>query len=85
MLTNSIKYCKHDAKVEIDIDLAENERYILKYKDNGPGYDIDSEANKKGLGMGNINSRLKMIEAQLINSSKVGFGAQYLITYIDKS
>jgi signal transduction histidine kinase len=83
MLTNSIKYCKNDAKVQIDIEQDENDRYIWNYKDNGPGYDIESEANKKGLGMGNINSRLKMIDAQLINNSKVGSGAQYLITYND--
>lgn len=82
MLTNSIKYCERGI-VQIKIDQASSERFTLVYSDDGPGYDANSEKNRRGLGMGNIENRLKMIGAAFTNDSKLGHGAHYEITYMD--
>lgn len=83
MLTNSIKYCLK-GNVVIRIEETSPDHYSFCFFDNGPGYDANSEKNKRGLGMGNIDSRLKMIGAQMKNNSKIGQGSSYEIQYIDQ-
>ena len=51
----------------------------LEYQDNGKGFDISNFNNKKGLGMKNIESRLKMIKATFQYDSSPGKGMEMVI------
>lgn len=72
LINNSIK---HGKATEIDIDLCSKETLIkLTYQDNGIGFDSTNATHKKGLGMKNIESRLRIINAtyQLNSSAEDG-------------
>ncbi len=61
LLTNTVKHA-HANQVMIKC-FAENDTSIITYQDNGKG--IDTAAGKKyGMGMQNIEARLRMIQAQ---------------------
>lgn len=69
LINNSIK---HGKATEIDINVS-SEKTILKltYQDNGIGFDSSETNYKKGLGMKNIESRLRIINGTYqLNSSK---------------
>lgn len=68
LINNSIR---HGAATQLTIDLGILENLIhLKYHDNGEGFDTIDVQNKKGLGMKNMESRLRMIQAtHQLNSS----------------
>ncbi len=72
LINNSIK---HGKATEIDIDLYSKEALIkLTYQDNGIGFDSTNTTHKKGLGLKNIESRLRIINAtyQLNSSAENG-------------
>lgn len=55
---------RHGKATGIDIKLClDDEMLELIYKDNGIGFDITNVEEKKGLGMKNIESRLRIIKA----------------------
>ncbi len=82
IITNSIKYGK-GCSVKLQIDYKDSQLNI-EYKDDGPGYDPLADSNKHGMGLGNISNRLKMINAEWTNASKLKSGTHYLIKYIDQ-
>ncbi|MBL7774596.1 MAG: sensor histidine kinase [Saprospiraceae bacterium] len=53
----------------------------LEYSDNGPGFDLSAAHYKPGLGMQNIQSRLRMIGAELHFESAPGAGVRARIKY----
>ncbi|AXG70056.1 oxygen sensor histidine kinase NreB [Kordia sp. SMS9] len=69
LINNSIK---HGKATEIDLHVSAEETSIkLTYQDNGTGFDSSQKSYKKGLGMKNIESRLRIINATYhLNSSK---------------
>lgn len=80
--TNMIKYGRISC-CEI-IFYKENEDYMILIKDDGISYDFkELYAVSKGTGLKNINSRLKVIEADF-NQIKVDKGNQFLISIKDK-
>lgn len=52
---------------------------ILTYHDNGKGYEKDSSATKKGLGLRNIDSRVKLIKGKISTESTPGNGVTVII------
>ncbi len=74
LINNTLKYAK--AK-KISINLNENEyAIILKYSDDGIGFEINPEENS-GMGLTNIKSRVKSLDGsiELVTSPEKGFYA----------
>jgi len=83
LINNSIR---HGAATQLTIDLGILENLIhLKYQDNGKGFDIIDVQNKKGLGMKNMESRLRMIQATHQMNSTPGRGLTMEIELRNKS
>ena len=82
MLTNSMKY-GDGCTVKLQLDYEDNVLQ-LEYSDDGPGYGPNDEKNKKGMGLGNITNRLKMVEAKWSDLSELNKGVLYQINYIDQ-
>jgi signal transduction histidine kinase len=77
LINNSIR---HGKATEIDIHLAtKNTAIKLNYQDNGTGFDSSKTTHKKGLGMKNIESRLRIINATYTLSSSPKSGTNVII------
>jgi len=62
LLSNSFKYSEaNEIKVKLSI---EQEQLKLTYVDNGKGFDKNNQTLQVGLGLQNIESRARMIDAQ---------------------
>jgi len=80
LINNSMK---HGNATEITLQLwLEEKRVKLAYQDNGVGFDMAIVKDRKGLGMKNVESRLKMIHAEHYFSSSPGKGMSALIQLI---
>ncbi|MEM6722332.1 MAG: histidine kinase [Bacteroidota bacterium] len=80
LINNSIK---HGKATEIDMHLSAEKTLIqLNYQDNGTGFDSSEEQHKKGLGMKNIESRLRIINATYTLNSSEGNGINITINVI---
>lgn len=74
LLSNSLKYAT--AKT-IKLKFRETpEQMRLEYTDDGKGFDLSAQQNQKGLGLQNIESRLKMIGATHQWKTALGEGVQ---------
>lgn len=73
---NILKYSKA-TKVEINIEIVEN-KVFLKVKDNGVGFDVN--AKRQGIGLENINRRVKMLNGKVEISSVKGKGSEIIIS-----
>ncbi|MFK8103088.1 MAG: sensor histidine kinase [Saprospiraceae bacterium] len=71
-ISNSIKHGQA-ANISLNITLTK-EILEINYSDDGKGFDLDHLANKKGLGMKNIESRVNMAKAKLTLDSKPNQG-----------
>lgn len=79
LINNSLK---HSESSVIHITLTEKNDHIhLDYKDNGKGFDLNNSTHKKGLGMKNIESRVSLMQAQLIIQSQLNQGIQVEILF----
>jgi two-component sensor histidine kinase len=74
LLTNTIKYAKNDAGLQLNIILIpEVDGYLFIYKDNGTTeIDVDMLLTKKGLGMKLIDLSAKQLEGELTIAYKHG-------------
>lgn len=72
LLSNSIKYA-NAAQILIELDQKDDHIY-LSYRDDGQGFDMKNADFKKGLGLKNIESRMKMIGADYQLQSQAGKG-----------
>lgn len=77
-VSNSLK--QNVTTIQLDIDNKEG-LLIISYEDNGPGYDPLQVNNKSGMGLRNIENRVLMIDAKLINLSQLGVSAKYILSY----
>jgi signal transduction histidine kinase len=78
LINNSIK---HGKATEISINLSVKESVItFFYTDNGVGFDSTKMETKKGLGMKNIESRMRIINATYQLTSSLEEGTQVAIT-----
>ncbi len=72
LLNNTIKYA-NASLVEIEFSYIEN-TYSITYTDNGVGFELSDENIKKGIGLQNIRSRVKIAggDAQFISEPGKG-------------
>jgi signal transduction histidine kinase len=83
LINNSIL---HSGSSRIEIELNKHEKFItLQYYDNGRGFDTStlSKEDTKGMGLSNIETRVKTVEGVFILESTPGKGTSALIKMID--
>lgn len=79
LINNSIR---HSGASKIDIELNKIEKIItLQYNDNGRGFDTSTlrKEDMKGMGLSNIETRVKTVEGVFILESTPGKGTSALI------
>jgi signal transduction histidine kinase len=78
---------RHSGASRIEIELNKHEKFVtLQYYDNGRGFDTLSlsREDKKGMGLSNIETRVKSVEGVFILESSIGKGMTALIKVIDE-
>ncbi|HUX96855.1 MAG TPA: ATP-binding protein [Bacteroidales bacterium] len=83
LINNSIL---HSGASRIDIELNKHEKFVtLQFNDNGRGFDTStlSKDDTKGMGLSNIETRVKTVEGVFILESTPGKGTSALIKMIE--
>jgi signal transduction histidine kinase len=83
LINNSVL---HSGASRIEIELNKHEKFItLHFYDNGRGFDTSSlrKEDTKGMGLSNIEARVKSVEGVFILESTPGKGTSALIKMID--
>jgi signal transduction histidine kinase len=83
LINNSIR---HSGASRIEIDLNKHEKFItLQFYDNGRGFDTSSLGSEdtKGMGLSNIETRVKSVDGVFILESTPGKGTSALIKIIE--
>jgi signal transduction histidine kinase len=83
LINNSIR---HSGASRIEIELNKHEKFItLQFYDNGRGFDTNSLGNEdtKGMGLSNIETRVKSVDGVFILESTPGKGTSALIKIIE--
>ncbi|MBX3008385.1 MAG: hypothetical protein KF816_10200 [Melioribacteraceae bacterium] len=79
-LSNGLRHSEAK-KVKLDIKL-ENDRIIINYKDDGIGFDFDTQKeNPSGLGFTSLTHRVKLLSGTLNVESASGTGTKILISF----
>ena len=77
LINNSIKHGKAN---EMAIYMEQNATgFILRYQDNGVGFNIKDIKEKSGIGLQNIKSRVKILNGVLKIESTPNSGSQFII------
>ncbi|MCD4746267.1 MAG: sensor histidine kinase, partial [Bacteroidales bacterium] len=79
LINNTIKHAK---ATKVNISFVEDNNFIvIKYTDNGIGFDHEKikESDKKGIGLSNINSRIASINGECKIISEIGKGTEVII------
>jgi signal transduction histidine kinase len=77
LLTNATKYAR-DSEVFIEI-IPENDRLILHYSDNGPGFNTSEKT--RSMGIMNIHERAKLIRGRATVKSAPGQGTSWEVVF----
>jgi signal transduction histidine kinase len=83
LINNSIR---HSGASRVEIELNKHEKFItLQFNDNGRGFDTNSlvKEDRKGMGLSNIDTRVKSVDGVFILESTVGKGTSALIKIIE--
>jgi signal transduction histidine kinase len=83
LINNAIR---HSGASRIEIELNKHEKFItLQFNDNGRGFDIStlSKEDSKGMGLSNIETRVKTVEGVFILESIPGKGTSALIKMVE--
>ncbi|MBK8881279.1 MAG: sensor histidine kinase [Bacteroidales bacterium] len=83
LINNSIL---HSGASRIEIELNKHEKFVtLQFNDNGRGFDTATltKEDTKGMGLSNIETRVKTVEGVFILESTPGKGTSALIKMID--
>ncbi|HZL76530.1 MAG TPA: ATP-binding protein [Bacteroidales bacterium] len=83
LINNAIR---HSGASRIEIELNKNEKIVtLQFYDNGRGFDTSSLSleDNKGMGLSNIETRVKTVEGVFILESTPGKGTSALIKVIE--
>jgi signal transduction histidine kinase len=83
LINNSMR---HSGASRIEIELNKHEKFItLQFNDNGRGFDTSSlgKEDSKGMGLSNIDTRVKSIDGVFILESTPGKGTSALIKIIE--
>lgn len=85
LINNSIR---HSGASRIEIELHKHEKFVtLQYYDNGRGFDTNAlvKEDNKGMGLSNIETRVKSVEGVFILESSAGKGTTALIKVTDEN
>ena len=83
LITNSIK---HAQATQITILLSQTPHELrLAYTDNGQGFVLEEKQGVSGLGLQNMESRMRMVGATLLINTKPGEGFTASLTHIHKT
>jgi signal transduction histidine kinase len=77
---------QHSGASRIEIELNKHEKFVtLQFYDNGRGFDTStlSKEDTKGMGLSNIETRVKTVEGVFILESTPGIGTSALIKVIE--
>jgi signal transduction histidine kinase len=83
LINNSIS---HSGASKIEIELNKHEKFVtLQFYDNGRGFDTSalSKEDNKGMGLSNIETRVKTVEGVFIIESSPGKGTSALIKVVE--
>jgi len=84
LINNSIR---HSGASRIEIDLNKLEKFItLQFSDNGRGFDmafLNTDDNTRGMGLSNIDTRVKSVDGVFILESNPGKGTSALIKMLE--
>ena len=83
LINNSIL---HSGASRIEIELNKHEKFVtLQFSDNGRGFDTSalSMENTKGMGLSNIETRVRTVEGVFVLESNPGIGTSALIKIIE--
>lgn len=83
LINNSIL---HSGASRIEIELNKHEKFVtLQFNDNGRGFDTNALMNEdtKGMGLSNIETRVKTVEGVFVIESNPGNGTSALIRMIE--
>ena len=84
LINNSIR---HSGASRIEIDLNKLEKFItLQFSDNGRGFDMEflnTDDNTRGMGLSNIDTRVKSVDGVFILESNPGKGTSALIKMLE--
>ena len=71
---------KHSGAKQIDISLITTDNlFILAFKDNGAGYNVEEKMSAPGAGLKNLKNRALLIKAKIQIQSSPGAGSQVII------
>ncbi len=77
--SNTIKHAKA-THLDIILNYQSNNTLVITAQDNGLGFDINKQ-NHSGIGLTNIKSRAKLINAEATIASELNKGTKLIITY----
>ncbi len=83
LINNSVR---HSGASRIEIELNKHEKFVtLQFNDNGRGFDMStlSSEDSKGMGLSNIETRVKTVGGVFILESTPGKGTSALIKITD--
>ncbi len=83
LINNSIQ---HSGASSIEIELNKHEKFVtLQFSDNGRGFDLSklSKEDTKGMGLSNIETRVRTVEGVFILESSPGRGTNALIKVME--
>jgi signal transduction histidine kinase len=76
LLSNAVKYA---IKAEVILDISFNNNILLlKYSDNGPGFDKEN-VFKKGIGLNNLQERVSLLNGKIEIDADPGYGTYFEI------
>lgn len=79
LINNSVRH-GNATKIEITFE-SKIKKKVLRYVDNGKGFDIDNLKNKKGLGLKNIESRVNFLNGKFKINSAIDKGVQIILNF----
>ena len=77
LINNSIRHGKAN---ELAIYMEQDVKgFVIRYQDNGSGFNVTEAVKKSGIGLQNIKSRVKILNGKLFIDSKLDNGSQFII------
>jgi signal transduction histidine kinase len=83
LINNSIR---HSGASRIEIELNKHEKFVtLQFYDNGRGFDTSTlgKEDNKGMGLSNIETRVRTVEGIFVLESTPGKGTSALIKVVE--
>lgn len=77
LINNSVRHGKAN-KIDVSL-LSKPSGFKFNYSDNGKGFDVLEVNKNAGIGLQNIKSRTKILDAELVINSVINEGSQFVI------